>query len=130
MGNPIFVQLHQFLQSFQTKRFIQLWNAHPVIGTVDAFEVFFRAKQQNLAFVSPVSLQPFKHLLAIVEAFGKRIQFNGAIRYDSGIMPSLSLGIVHNKHVIGSNGAKSQFCLILRLLFRCSRAHNLDFTHL
>ena len=130
MRNPVFIQFHQLVQSIQAKCLVQLRNAHPVIRAVDALEVFIRAEQQDLSLVTTVGFQSFKNLLAIVEAFGKRIQFDRAIGNNAGIMPAFALGIVHNKHVIGGNSAESQFGFVLRLLFRRSGTYNLDFAHL
>ena len=68
----------------------------------------FRAEQQNLSLVTTVGFQSFKNLLAIVEAFGKRIQFDRAIGNNAGIMPALPLVIIHDKHVVGKNFAKTE----------------------
>ena len=55
MGDPVFIQLNQLFQALQAECFVQLGNAHPIIGTVDALKVFVRTEQQDLAVVPPVS---------------------------------------------------------------------------
>ena len=58
-----------------------------------------------------------------------RIHHKRAIRNDTGVMPALSLCVVHNKHMIGEDLAKAELGLILRLLLRALRQRHRNIVH-
>ena len=58
-----------------------------------------------------------------------RVQREGCIGDDAGIVPALALGIIHHKHVVGKFLAEAQLGLVLGLLLGRSGTSDLDIQH-
>ena len=118
MGNPVLVDLHELLDSFNAECLIDLRNAETVVGNVHSCHVLLGTEQLYPAAFGSVSLHALKISLTVVEAHCGRLKRNRAVRNYSCIMPALTLIIVHKEHMVSENFTESQLGFISRLCLR------------
>lgn len=107
-GDPGLVDLYQLFDRFHAERFVNERDAEPVVGEVEPRHVFLRAEEYDLALRSAVGFHPLENLLAVVQAHGGRIESQGAVGDDPGIVPTLAFVVIHQKHMVGEDGAEAQ----------------------
>lgn len=129
MGHPVALHIHQSLNSLHKILFRDLGDAQTVGGILETLCVAIRAEQLNGVIRGAVSLHALKDLLRIVEHHRGRVQREGCIRDDAGIVPALALGIIHHKHVVGKFLAEAQLGLVLGLLLGRSGTSDLNIQH-
>ena len=129
VGHPVALHIHQSLNSLHKILFRDLGDAQTVGGILETLCVAIRAEQLNGVIRGAVSLHALKDLLRIVEHHRGRVQREGCIGDDAGIVPALALGIIHHKHVVGKFLAEAQLGLVLRLLLGRSGTSDLDIQH-
>ena len=114
--NPVLFHLYQFFNCFYKHIFRKSRHTQTLIGSNHPLCVHFRTEQKNSAVFGTVRLQSFKGFLGIMKRYAGWVDFYGAIRLNSGVMPANSLIPVHHKHIVRHIFAKSQIFLI-RFLF-------------
>ena len=92
-------------------------DAHAVAGVDAALGVAVGPEQLDGVVGGAVGLQTLKQLLGVVEHHAGRVQGEGLIGDDAGIVPALTLGVVHQEHVVGEDLAKAQLGLVRGLGF-------------
>lgn len=90
-------------------------DAEAVVGVVGPLGIHVRAEKVVGPIIPLVGLQTLKHLLAVVKHHGGGRQGEVLIGHNAGVVPTHSLGVVHDKHVVGKNPAKAQISLGLFL---------------
>ena len=129
MGHPVALHIHQSLNSLHKILLRDLGDAQTVGGILETLCVAIRAEQLNGVIRGAVSLHALKNLLRIVEHHRGRVQREGCIGDDAGIVPALALGIIHHKHVVGKFLTEAQLGLVLGLLLGRSGTSDLDIQH-
>ena len=88
------------------------------------------AEQLDGTVSGAVSLQALKDLLRVVENHAGRIQGEGLIGDDAGVMPALVRRIVHDEHVVGENLAEAQLALVRGLGLGAGGLGDLNIQHI
>ena len=98
-------------------------------GQVQPTHVVHGAEQLDGAVCGAVGFQTLEDLLGVMEDLGGWVDLEGGIGDDAGVMPALTLVIVHHKHVVGHILAEDQLGGV-RLLLPLLGAGDLDLLHL
>ena len=85
-----------------------LRHAHAAHALHHAAAVAVRPEEADLAVRAPVGLQALEAGLAIVQDGGRRVQGQGTVGDDPGVVPALLGGVVHQEHVVGEEVAEAQ----------------------
>ena len=102
-----------------------IWGREIVVHPADTVH---GAEQLDGAVIGAVGLQALKDLLGVVEHLGRRIDLEGSIGDDAGVVPALAGVIVHDEHMIGHALAEHQSGG-LGLLLQSLSAGDLDLLH-
>ncbi len=113
MGHPVTLHIHQSLNSLHEILFRDLGDAQTVGRILETLCVAVRAEQLHGVIRGAVSLHALKNLLCIVEHHRGRVQLEGSVGDDAGIVPALALGVIHDEHVVGKFLAEAQLRLVL-----------------
>ena len=130
MGHPVLVHFHQGLHGLDEVLHRDLGNAHPVGGVLHPLAVTVGAEQLDGVVRGPVGLQALKDLLRVVENHAGRIQGEGLIGDDAGVMPALVRRIVHDEHVVGENLTEAQLALVRGLGLGAGGLGDLNIQHI
>ena len=98
------------------------------MGGRQTLPVFFWPEELDRPGSGAVGLEPLKALLRIVEHQRGGIQRDGGIGNNSGVVPALTGGVIHQKHMVGKKGAKAE--RTGWLLFGMFGLFNLNLEHL
>lgn len=128
-GDPVLVDLHQLFDSLHSERLVDQRDTETVVGQIEPRHVFLRPEQYDPSLRRAVGLHAFEDLLAVVQAHGGRIEGERAVGNDPGIVPALSLIVIHQKHVVGEDGAKPQLVGGGRFRLRGFGFFHADFLH-
>ena len=128
MGHPVLLHLDQLGDAGQGQVLGDLGQSHTLGGRVHPAHVVQGAEQLDGAVLGAVGLQTLKDLLGIVEHLGRRVDLQGGVGDDPGIVPALTGVIVHDEHMVGHALAEHQGGGV-RLLFQRLRAGNFDLLH-
>ena len=85
----------------QHEGFINLGHTHTTGAMVKTTEVIHRPEKRDPPVRPAKRLQPFEYLLCIMKDHGGRIEGEILIGLDTGIMPTLTRFIIHDKHAVG-----------------------------
>ena len=107
-GDPVLVHGDDGLHGLHEVLHGDLGDAQTVVGVVGPLGVHVGAEEIVGAVGGLVSLQAFKHLLAIVEHHAGGGQSQVVERLDAGVVPALPSGIVHQEHVVREDLAEAQ----------------------
>ena len=123
-GDPFLFHRNQSLQGIQHVVGVQAGDTETVVGIVHSLDIPIGTEELNASVGGAVRLQPLEHFLGIVEHHAGRIHGQILIRNDTGVMPALSLMVVHHKHMIGEIFSEAQmipiglcFSLAYQLIF-------------
>ncbi|MPM69613.1 hypothetical protein SDC9_116561 [bioreactor metagenome] len=106
LGNPSLFYFHQGFGRFNDIFNRNRRHAETLVRCIDSFRIHFRSEKQYLSVLRFVGLQALKSLLTVMEHHCGGIKRNRAVRYDPCVMPAFSLGIIHNKHMVGKMNTK------------------------
>ena len=126
-GYPIRVNVNYRANSLDEHLLGKLGNAKTLVGRVSAASVHLRTEKADLAVNAAVSLKSLEHLLTVVEYHAGGGQLDIVEGLDSGIVPTLALGVVHHEHMIGKYLAKAKCLTLCRLCLGGSGSCDLDF---
>ena len=129
MGHPVPVHPHQGLHGLNKVLRRHRGDTHPVAGVDAALGVAVGAEELDVPGGGAVGLQALEQLLGVVEHHGGRVQGEGLIGDNPGIVPAFALGVVHQEHVVGENLAEAQLTLICGLCFWGLGAFNPNIKH-
>ena len=129
VGDPVSLQLDQLRDAGQSQLLRDLGQGDTLGRVIHPADVVHGAEQLDGTIVGAVSLQALKDLLGVVEHLGRRVNLEGSIGDNAGVMPSLAGVIVHDEHMIGHALAKHQ-SRGLGLLLQSLGAGDLDLLHL
>ena len=130
VGHPVLIHFHQGLHCLDKVVHRDLGNAHPVGGVLHALGVAVRAEQLDLVVRSPIGLQTLKDLLGVMEDHAGRLQGEGLIGNDAGVMPALVGAVVHHEHVVRKDFAEAQFALVRGLGLGTGGLGDFDIQHI
>ena len=108
MGYPILVGLDQRLDCLNEVLGRQRRQAHTMVGVLHTLCVAVGTEQLYRAVGQTVCLHALKGLHCIVQNHGSRVECERLIGHDACVMPSLTLGVVNDEHVVGVVFAKAQ----------------------
>ena len=114
-GNPVLVHGDNGLHRLDVVLLRNPGDAEAVVGVVGPLGIHVRAEKVVGPIIPLVGLQALEHLLAVVKHHGGGRQGEVLIGHNAGVVPTHSLGVVHDKHVVGKNPAKAQISLGLFL---------------
>ena len=129
IGDPLLIQLDQLSDTGQGQVFRHLGQGNALAGQVQPTHVVHGAEQLDGAVCGAVGFQTLEDLLGVMEDLGGWVDLEGGIGDDAGVMPALTLVIVHHKHVVGHILAEDQLGGV-RLLLPLLGAGDLDLLHL
>ena len=129
MGHPVAVHIHQSLDGLNVVLHGDLRDAQTVGGVLHTLCVALGAEQLDGVIRRAVSLHALEDLLCVVEHHGGGIQLEGCVGDDACIVPALTLGVIHNEHMVRKLLAKAQLRLVLRLFLRAGSTSDLDVQH-
>ena len=100
MGHPVLLNLHQGFHGLNKVVHGDLGDAHAVRGILHPLGIALRAEELNGVVHGAIGLHALKKLLGIVEHHRGGIHREGRVGDDAGVVPALSVGIVHQEHVV------------------------------
>ena len=98
--HPVGIKPDQLFQGMQHEGFIDLGHAHTTGAMVKTTEVIHRPEECDLPIWAAERLQSLENLLCIVQDHGGRIEREVLIGLNTGIIPTLTRLIVHDKHAV------------------------------
>ena len=128
VGDPVPLQLDQLRDAGQGQILGDLGQGDTLSRVVHPADIVHGAEQLDGAVIGAVGLQALKDLLGVVEHLGRRIDLEGSIGDDAGVVPALAGVIVHDEHMIGHALAEHQSGG-LGLLLQSLSAGDLDLLH-
>ena len=99
--HPVDVCTHQLDDGLQGVVGVDLRDAEAAVGVVHPLDVLVRTEEQRAPVGRAIRLESLEHLLRIMENHRGGGERKIVIRLDARVMPALSLGVVHNKHMVG-----------------------------
>ena len=108
MGYPILVGLDQRLDCLNKVLGRQRRQAHTMVGVLHTLCVAVGTEQLYRTVGQTVCLHALKGLHCIVQNHGSRVECERLIGHDACVMPSLTLSVVNDEHVVGVVFAKAQ----------------------
>ena len=128
-GDPVTVHINNGSDSLHEILNGNLGNDQTVVGIVGALDIHVGTEQENVAVGTLVSLQTFEHFLTIVVNHGGGGEGNVVERLNTGIVPALALGVVHNEHVVREDLTETQLLTLGGLGLRIDGFCDLDIQH-
>ena len=129
VGDPVPLHLHQGPDRLEEVLLRQLGDTQAAVGVVHSSGVAVRAEELDPVVRRPIGLQPLKALLGVVEDRAGRVQHQGRVGDNPGVVPALPGVVVQNKHMVGELFAKAQRPLVRRLGLGVVRWGKGDFQH-
>ena len=128
VGDPVLLQLDQFHDAGQSQLIGDAGHAQTGGGVVQTLDVAVGAEQLDGAVGGAVGLHALENLLTVMQNLGSGVDLQGAVGDDAGIVPTLTLVIVHDEHMVGHVLAEYQLGS-LGLVLQSGRAGDFDFLH-
>jgi hypothetical protein len=88
--------------------FIDNGHGHAPGRLVKAFHIFPGTEQVDMTILAAVGFGAFEYFLSVMENGRGRVQLQGTIRADSGLMPALLRRILLRKHPVAKFVAKPE----------------------
>ena len=111
-GHPVLLHLHDGLHGLDEVLLGDAGDAEALVGVVHPAGVAVRAEELDLVLRGAVGLHALEALLGVVEHHGGGVQGQRPVGDDAGVVPALSLVIVHDEHVVGEDFAEAQLALV------------------
>ena len=107
-GHPVLLHLNQLGDANQSQVLRHLGQGHTLGGRVHPADVVHGAEELDGAVLGPVGLQALEDLLGVVEHLGRRVDLQGGVGDDPGIVPALTGVVVRDEHMVGHALAPNQ----------------------
>ena len=101
IGDPVLLQLDQLHDTGQSQLVGDIGHTQTVSGVVQTLDIAVGTEQLDGAVGGAVSLHALENFLAVMQDLGSGVDLQRTVGDDAGIVPALTLVIVHDEHMIG-----------------------------